>query len=111
MTFKRCQALPLKLLIISALMLIVMFVLIALFSSKVTLFSKEMTACESKGGICISSTNQAEKNCPWNFAVSKFDCKNDFGLSYDKVCCIRIEKGISSELLETQGGEPLSGDS
>ncbi len=70
--------------------LVVMIILMVMFTDQTNTLEGGLSACDSKGGICVSSIKigpTAVNNCPANtFRTDAFDCGTD------QDCCIGAPK-------------------
>jgi len=72
---KKSQSLPINIIIIAAIVLVVIFVLMAVFTGRFGIFSKSMKSCGIAGGECADIGK-----C--NDEVADYDCPEK------KECCI-----------------------
>lgn len=77
---KKSQGLPLNVIIIAAICLIVMVVMIAIFTGKISIWGSDMQKCESRGGKCSTTPECAD---------NEVEIKNVAGCE-PNACCIEI---------------------
>lgn len=87
MGFKRGQGMPLNVIIIAALCLLVLIVLMVMFSDRISIFGRDVTGCEKRDGICITSGD-----CPQGYVRAYFEC--DTG-----ACCQRAVEQDPPEMV------------
>ena len=75
---RKSQGLPMNVIIIAAIVLIALIVIIAVFTGRFGIFSKNMKSCEMNGGNCVKP-GECE-NAPVDFECPEGKEK--------KVCCI-----------------------
>ncbi len=88
---KRAQGLTMNVIIIAAISLIVMIVLIAIFTGRITVFQEKAKIGEdtAKANICVEQGGSCAETCPEGFTtltppgVTWTDCQNK--------CCKRAE--------------------
>lgn len=81
---KKSQGMPINVIIIAALALIVLFVLAAIFTGRIKIFSESLQSCAAKQGQCYKD------KCPPNTAlVINTNCPEG-GPTENKLCCVTV---------------------
>lgn len=73
--------LTLSVIVMAALALIFLVIMIAVFTGKISLFSKDLSACETKNGICLTETEVCDGQ------KTSFTCSDLAGQK--RTCCIQ----------------------
>ena len=72
---------------VAVLVLVVLVILLWFFTSKSGALQQGLTACDSKGGVCISEENKANLPCPGStYATPAFECGTG------QTCCLGLPK-------------------
>ena len=82
---RKGQGLSLQTVIVAALVLLVLIILIAIFTGRMSLFGQSASECETKGGICQKPINDDVRCGPGMVELTGSDCKEK-----DKICCKQI---------------------
>ena len=70
---KKAQGISIRVIIIAAMALVVLFIILSIFSSRSSIFSRNVSSCESNGGRCVAADECDNPyrglNCPENGEV------------------------------------------
>jgi len=86
MFFKKGEGMSIEIIIVAVIILGVAIILIAFFSGRALIFSKDVNSCSFKGGFCASKCSEDRG---YYYAAAK--CPEDGDSSHFTNCCIPVK--------------------
>ena len=81
------QSLPLNTVIVAAILIIVLFVVVLIFTGKIKGFSQDLESCSAKGGSCETVVRScSEKGEGWT-TIPRTECEES---NPPLKCCIKV---------------------
>jgi len=77
---------------VAVLVLVVLAIMLWFFTSKSAILQQGLTACDSKGGVCIEEATKASLPCPTStYSTPAFECGTG------KLCCLGLPKDCTGK--------------
>ena len=76
---KKAQGLPFNVIIMAVIAIVVLVILLAIFQSKTSDISEDLSSCFTKGGACLPLDGQCDQIIP------------DVDCGEERICCINLK--------------------